>query len=290
MVNLLEETKYIMRKYGVVADKKFGQNFLINSDVIDGIIKGANLSKDDLVIEIGPGLGTLTKYLSENAGKVICIELDKRMINVLEDRFKDEENVEVIYGDILKIDLQKLIDDNKKYKNVKVVANLPYYITTPIIMRLLEEKIDIKSITIMVQKEVADRIVADPNNKDYGVLTISIAYYAKANLVLDVPSTDFLPEPKVNSAVVTLNLNTQLQEKVLDDKTFFSIVKGGFAQRRKIFLNSIDNILIQYGINKEEFKNILKEYGIDEMVRAENISIDNYINISNEVYNLKKDR
>ena len=290
MDNLLEETRYIMRKYGVIADKKLGQNFLINSDIIEGIVQGANLSKDDLVIEIGPGLGTLTKYLSQTAGKVICVELDRRMINVLQDRFKDVNNIEIIYGDILKIDLEKIIEENNQYKNVKVVANLPYYITTPIIMRLLEEKINIKSITIMVQKEVADRIVADPNNKDYGVLTVSIAYYSKANLVLQVPSTDFLPEPKVNSSVVTLQVNDEVQKKVLDEKIFFSFVKGGFAQRRKIFLNSIDSILIKNNITKEEFKNILKELEIDEMVRAENISIEDYIDIANKVYNLKENR
>lgn len=290
MNNLLEETKYIMRKYGVIADKKLGQNFLINSDIIEGIIQGANLSKDDLVIEIGPGLGTMTKYLSQASGKVICVELDKKMINVLQDRFKDEENIDIIYGDILKIDLQKIINENCSYKNVKVVANLPYYITTPIIMRLLEERLNIKSITIMVQKEVADRIVANPNNKDYGVLTVSIAYYSKASLVLQVPSIDFLPEPKVNSSVVNLEINDEIQKKVLDEKTFFSIVKGGFSQRRKIFLNSIDSILIQYNIDKESFKEILKEYCIDEMVRAENINIENFIKISNKVYDLKKDR
>ena len=289
-MNILEETKFIMKKYGITANKKLGQNFLIDDNAVDEIIEASKISKEDLVIEIGPGLGTLTKPLLEKAGKVICVELDKKMINVLQDRFKDEENIEIIYGDILKIDLQKIINENSNYKNVKVVANLPYYITTPIIMRLLEERLNIKSITIMVQQEVADRIVANPNNKDYGVLTVSIAYYSKASLVLQVPSIDFLPEPKVNSSVVNLEINDEIQKKVLDEKTFFSIVKGGFSQRRKIFLNSIDSILIQYNIDKESFKEILKEYCIDEMVRAENINIENFIKISNKVYDLKKDR
>ena len=284
---LENETKDILRKYGIVADKRLGQNFLIDENVVNEIVEKSNVSKDDLIIEIGPGLGTLTKYLANAAGKVVCIELDRRMISILQDRFLDTDNVEILNEDILKVDLNEVIFKNASFKNVKVIANLPYYITTPIIMKLLEENLPIKSITIMIQKEVADRITALPGGKDYGVLTLSVKYYAKATTILQVPAESFLPAPSVSSTVIRLDLYEESPYKVKDPKVLFSIIKGGFAQRRKLFVNALESTLKFYKVSKEEFIEILNKYGIDELRRAETLSLEEFINISNDINYLR---
>ena len=235
-MDLREETIAILNKYGLRANKKLGQNFLINESIIYDIVKKANVTKEDVVIEIGPGLGSLTKELINNAKKVIAIELDPNMIDILKSRFGIFDNFEVIYGDVLKIDLEELI---KGYDSVKVVANLPYYITTPIIMKLLEDKLKIKSITVMVQKEVGERICATHKDKEYGAITVSVQYYSEPQIIIDVPKENFLPAPEVDSCVIRLDMREKPLVSLKDEKLFFRLVKGAFTQRRKTINNSL---------------------------------------------------
>ena len=280
-MNLYEETKFLMNKYNIKANKNLGQNFLIDENVITTAIEKSNINEEDLVIEIGPGLGTLTKYLLEKAGRVICVELDKRMISILEDRFFLYKNFEVINNDILKVDLNKIIDETKqKYnlKTAKIVANLPYYITTPIIMKLLENKVNIESITVMIQKEVADRLAEIPGGKNTGAITYTVYYYGETEKLLEVPKTAFIPEPSVTSEVIKINIRKEPPVKVKDEKTFFNLIKISFLQRRKTLLNSLTNNGIS---NKEELTEILKELNLDERIRSEKLTIEDFANISN---------
>lgn len=273
-MDLREETIAILNKYGLRANKKLGQNFLINESIIYDIVKKANVTKEDVVIEIGPGLGSLTKELINNAKKVIAIELDPNMIDILKSRFGIFDNFEVIYGDVLKIDLEELI---KGYDSVKVVANLPYYITTPIIMKLLEDKLKIKSITVMVQKEVGERICATHKDKEYGAITVSVQYYSEPQIIIDVPKENFLPAPEVDSCVIRLNMREKPPVSLKDEKLFFRLVKGAFTQRRK----TINNSLTCSGKSKEEIMAALNKLGIDSKLRAENLSIQQYADIAN---------
>ena len=281
MENILEETKYIMKKYGIRANKSLGQNFLINNEVVGSIVNSSEISEQDMVIEIGPGLGTLTKYLLEKAGKVLCIELDTRMIEILEDRFSIYKNFEVINQDVLKVDLNEIIKENKKdgqIQNVKVVANLPYYITTPIIMKLLEDKLDIKSITVMIQKEVADRLIEIPGGKDTGAITYSVYYYCESEKIMEVPNSSFIPEPEVTSEVIKMTLRNEPIVKLENPKVMFMIIKSAFMQRRKTLLNGLTNTKVF--LNKEEGLQILKKLNLEENVRAENLSIEDFANIA----------
>ena len=283
-MNILDTTKFLMKKYGITANKKLGQNFLIDENVIDTIVNTSEISSDDLVIEIGPGLGTLTQKLLQKAGKVIAIELDERMISILKDRFFIYHNFEIINEDVLKVDLNKLIKENKEQlglKRTKIVANLPYYITTPIIMKLLEEKLNIESITVMIQKEVADRLTAIPGGKNSGAITYTVYYYATSEEVLTVPNNSFIPEPEVESEVIKLNLRKEPVIKVKDEKKFFSLIKSAFMQRRKTLLNAIGNS----GLNttKEQMEQILKELDIDTKVRGEALTIDQFAKISEKL-------
>ena len=284
MGNLLEETKYIMKKYRIKANKSLGQNFLINETVVEKIVESSQISKDDLVIEIGPGLGTLTKYLLEKAQKVICIELDKKMIKILKDRFSLYENFDIINNDVLKVNLKELINEEKSkssIKNVKIVANLPYYITTPIIMKLLEEKLDLESITVMIQKEVADRLIAIPGEKETGAITYSVYYYATSEEILEVPNNAFIPEPEVTSKVIKLNIRKQAPVEVKSRKVMFKIIKCAFLQRRKTLLNALVNANVFSC--KEEGINVLKKLNLDENIRAEKLSLENFAQISNMI-------
>ena len=213
-----------MDKYHITANKNLGQNFLIDDDAVTGIVDAANVSKDDLIIEIGPGLGTLTKELLDRAGKVICIELDKRMIEILNDRFSMYDNFKVLNDDVLKVNLKELIA-KEKIKTTKIVANLPYYITTPIIMKLLEDRLDIETITVMIQKEVADRLVTTPGTGDTGAITYAIHYYTNPKRVLEVPSTAFIPEPKVNSTVINLEVLKEPKVAVRNEEKLFEVIK-----------------------------------------------------------------
>ena len=273
-MDLREETIAILNKYGLRANKKLGQNFLINESIIYDIVKKANVTKEDVVIEIGPGLGSLTKEVINNAKKVIAIELDPNMIDILKSRFGIFDNFEVIYGDVLKIDLEELI---KGYDSVKVVANLPYYITTPIIMKLLEDKLKIKSITVMVQKEVGERICATHKDKEYGAITVSVQYYSEPQIIIDVPKENFLPAPEVDSCVIRLDMREKPLVSLKDEKLFFRLVKGAFTQRRK----TINNSLTCSGKSKEEIIAALNKLGIDSKLRAENLSIQQYADIAN---------
>ena len=284
MSNVLNETKFIMKKYGIRANKSLGQNFLINEEVINEIIDSSEITENDLIIEIGPGLGTLTKYLLENAGKVICVELDRKMIEILNDRFSLYDNLEIINSDILKVDLNEIISKEKskgQIKSVKVVANLPYYITTPIIMKLLEEKLDIESITVMIQKEVADRLIAKPGDKLSGAITYTVYYYCEAEKIIEVPNSSFIPEPNVISEVIKLKIRKNKIVNVEDENLFFNIIKCAFMQRRKTLINSLTNNHIFK--SKTDGEKILNELGLDLNIRAEKLSLDDFKRIYDKI-------
>lgn len=281
MENILEETRFIMKKYNIKANKNLGQNFLINEEVVKNIVGCSNIEKEDLVIEIGPGLGTLTKYLLEKAGKVICIELDTKMLQILEDRFSLYNNFELINNDVLKVDLKNIIEKEKaegKIKNVKIVANLPYYITTPIIMKLLEEELELESITVMIQKEVADRLIAVPGQKNTGAITYSVYYYASSEAIMEVPNSSFIPEPEVTSKVIKLNIRKESIVTPKDKEKMFKIIKYAFMQKRKTLLNSLTN----NGVfeNKQKGTEILNSLGIKESVRPEELTLEQFEKIS----------
>ena len=273
------ETMNIMKKYKIKANKSLGQNFLIDSEVLEKIVNSSEINEKDLVIEIGPGLGTLTNELLEKAGKVIAVELDKRMIKILKDRFIQYSNFELINDDILKVNLKDIIRNNQ-YESVKIVANLPYYITTPIIMKLLEEKLPIKSITVMVQKEVADRIISIPGDKECGAITYSVFYYSTGNKIIDVPKDSFIPAPEVNSCVIKLNIRREPPVKVNDEQKFFKLIKVAFMQRRKVFANAVANSGFA---SKENILHILQELKIDEKIRGEKITMEQFAKIANMI-------
>lgn len=284
-MNLYEETKYIMKKYGIAANKSLGQNFLIDNTVVENIIKGASIQKNDIVIEIGPGLGTLTNELLKVAKKVICIELDERMIRILKERFILYDNMEIINDDILKIDLKELVEKEKNNScsnSFKIVANLPYYITTPIIMKLLEKEKCYESITVMVQKEVAERLCAVPGQRNAGAITYTVDYYSDAEKILDVPKESFIPSPEVDSQVIKLNIRNIPKVKLKNEDIFFKIIKLAFMQRRKTLLNALSSNNEIFN-NKEQVKEILKRLNIDEKVRGENLSIEQYAEIANSI-------
>ena len=275
-MKIREETEFILKKYGLRANKKLGQNFLINEEIINQIIEKADVNKNDTIIEIGPGLGSLTAKLLENANKVIAIELDSNMSNILKERFCLYDNFELIENDVLKVNLNEIIE---KYESVKVVANLPYYITTPIIMKLLEERLKLKSITVMVQKEVGERFCAVPNSKEYGAITISINYYTKPEIIIDVPKENFEPMPEVDSCVIKLDVRNVPPVELKNEKDFFNLIKAGCSQRRK----TINNSLASMGISKEKIKNVLEKLGIDSKLRAENLTMEQFADISNNM-------
>ena len=281
-MNSLEETKYLIKKYNVKANKNLGQNFLIDDDVLRDIVDGAEIEKDDLVIEIGPGLGTLTAILLERAKKVICVELDRKMVEILNDRFIAYNNFELINNDILKLDLNSIIKEEKakaNIKDVKIVANLPYYITTPIIMKLIESNLDIYSITVMIQKEVADRIIEIPGGKNTGAITYTVYYYCECKKIREVENTSFIPMPEVTSEVINLKLRKKPVVEVTNKDKFFNIIKSGFLQRRKTLINA----LLNAGIIESKIKGVelLEKINLPENVRAENLTIEDFASICN---------
>lgn len=275
-MNLYEETKFIMKQNNIIASKRLGQNFLIDENIVENIITAADINRADLVIEIGPGLGTLTSKLVEKAGKVICVELDTKMVKIVGDRFKLFDNIEIINEDILKLDLNRLIQEKKtaKIKKAKVVANLPYYITTPIIMKLLEEKLDIDSITVMIQKEVAERLAAIPGEKETGSITYTVWYYTEPKIILEVPKYSFIPEPEVTSSVIKFEILKEPRIKVKNEEDFFKIIKVAFMQKRKTLVNA----LVNGGIikNREEAEKMLGKLGIDVKIRGERLTLEEY--------------
>ncbi len=286
MNTILEETNFIIKKYNIKANKSLGQNFLISEEVVNAIVESSQISKEDLVIEIGPGLGTLTKYLLEKAGKVVCVELDLKMINILQDRFSLYKNFEVLHQDILKVDIKNLIQEQMKntdIKQVKVVANLPYYITTPIIMKLLEDELSLKSITVMVQKEVADRLISLPGEKNVGAITYSVNYYAEAQVILEVPNYSFIPEPEVTSEVIKLNIRKNPPVIIENKDDMFSIIKCAFMQRRKTLLNALVNTKVLK--DKQQGIEILEKLGLDINIRPEKLTLENYADITKIISN-----
>jgi len=286
MPNILEETNFILKKYSIRANKSLGQNFLINQEVIDEIVNSANITKDDLIIEIGPGLGTLTKQLLDRAGKVICIELDERMVKILNDRFSLYENFEIINQDVLKVNLNEVIE--KENRRCKIVANLPYYITTPIIMKLLEDKLNIESITVMIQKEVAERLIATPGEKLSGAITYTVYYYCESEKIMEVPPTSFIPEPEVKSEVIKLKLRKMPAVQVENLQQMFLIIKTAFMQRRKTLLNALTNGNII--TNKQETIEMFETLNINSNARAEELTLEQFAEIANYITNNKKEK
>lgn len=283
-MNIYDETKFIMKKYGIRANKSLGQNFLVSDEAVERIVESAEISKEDLVIEIGPGLGTLTNELLKKAKKVIAIELDSRMVEILEERFSLFNNFEIINDDVLKVDLVNIIKsekENNEIKEAKIVANLPYYITTPIIMKLLESRLDLESITVMIQKEVAERLCTIPGEKQSGAITYSVYYYAEAYKVLEVKNTSFIPAPEVDSEVIKLKIRKEPPIKVESEKKLFKIIKYAFMQRRKTLLNALSKCDLFK--NKEEIKKIFDELDFDERIRGEELSLEDFAKIANKI-------
>ena len=274
-----KNTTEVIRKYDFAFQKRFGQNFLIDSHVIEKIVSGAEITEDDCVLEIGPGIGTLTQYLAAKARHVIVVEIDKALIPVLRDTLKEWDNVEIINDDILKVDIKKLAEEKNGGRPVTVVANLPYYITTPIIMKLLENDIPVSSLTVMIQKEVAERMRALPGSKDYGALTLSVNYYADTSIVANVPCNCFIPRPKVDSTVIRLDKLEEPRIKVKDKKLMFDLIRASFNQRRKTFANGVKNAG-NLDFTREEVEEVLSECGIPVSVRGEKMSIEDFARVS----------
>ena len=272
-------TKEIINKYSFAFQKKFGQNFLIDSNVLESIIRGAEITKDDFVLEIGPGIGTMTQYLCEAARQVVAVEIDKMLIPILEDTLSEYDNVEVINQDVLKVDIKSLAEEKNNGKPIKVVANLPYYITTPIIMGLFESHVPLDSITIMVQKEVADRMQCGPGTKDYGALSLAVQFYAKPKVVLNVPASCFMPRPNVDSAVIRLERFKTPPVDVKNEHLMFKIIRASFNQRRKTMLNSVGNSGI--GITKEALTSALETMGLPLTIRGEALTLKQFAELSN---------
>lgn len=284
-MNTLIETRKIMKKFNIVANKRYGQNFLIDDNMLEEIVNSADITKDDLVIEIGPGLGNLTEYILSRAKYAILVEIDSKMIKVLEDRFKDRKNYILINDDILKVNIDKLVEEIKSkndlsFRSVKVVANLPYYITTPIIFKLLEDENSISDITVMVQKEVAQRMVAKPKSKDFGILTLMVDYFSNANIIVLVPNSSFIPEPGVMSAVINLKKNRKYSVK--NEKMFFELIHKAFAQRRKKMINSLSSTNFN-NMTKQELEDLFKRCNLDFNTRAEELTIEEFIELVNNI-------
>ena len=279
-------TKEIINKYSFAFQKKFGQNFLIDSNVLESIIRGAEITKDDFVLEIGPGIGTMTQYLCEAARQVVAVEIDKMLIPILEDTLSEYDNVEVISQDVLKVDIKSLAEEKNNGKPIKVVANLPYYITTPIIMGLFESGVPIDSITIMVQKEVADRMQTGPGSKDYGALSLAVQYYATAKVILNVSATCFMPRPNVDSAVIKLTRHKEPTVNVADEKLMFKIIRASFNQRRKTLVNGLKNSP-ELSFSKEQIVKAVEKIGKPETIRGEALTLEEFAELANAFTELK---
>lgn len=275
-----KNTIEVLQKYDFVFQKKFGQNFLIDSHVLDKIVSAAGITKDDFVLEIGPGIGTMTQYLAASARKVFAVEIDKALIPILEDTLKEFDNVQVINQDILKVDIKKLAEEHNDGKPIKVVANLPYYITTPIIMGLFESQVPIDSITVMVQKEVADRMKVGPGTKDYGALSLAVQYYAEPYIVANVPPNCFMPRPKVGSAVIRLTRHEKPPVEVADEKLMFRLIRASFNQRRKTLANGLNNSP-ELSYSKEEIQQTIEKCGFKAGIRGEALTLEDFAQLAN---------
>lgn len=277
-----QNTIEVLQKYRFNFQKKFGQNFLIDTHVLDKIIDASGVTEDDFVLEIGPGIGTMTQYLCERAREVVAVEIDKNLIPILSDTLKNYSNVTVINEDILKLDICKLAEEKNQGKPIKVVANLPYYITTPIIMGLFESHVPIDSITIMVQKEVAERMQEKPGSKEYGALSLAVQYYAKPEIVANVPPNCFMPRPNVGSAVIRLTRHEKPPVEVEDEKLMFRIIRASFNQRRKTLANGLNNSL-EIHLPKEVIQESIVSLGVPENIRGEALSLEQFAELSNEI-------
>ena len=276
-----KRTIEVLQKYDFVFQKNFGQNFLIDTHVLDKIISAAEITKDDFVLEIGPGIGTMTQYLACAAREVVAVEIDKALIPILEDTLQEYSNVTVLNEDILRVDIKKLADEHNGGKPIKVVANLPYYITTPIIMGLFEGDVPIESITVMVQKEVADRMQVGPGTKEYGALSLAVQYYAEPYIVANVPPNCFMPRPKVGSAVIRLTRHAEPPVEVADTKLMFRIIRASFNQRRKTLANGLNNSP-ELSFGKEEIQRAIKACGFPEGIRGEALTLEEFAALTNE--------
>lgn len=277
----------VLQKYNFAFQKRFGQNFLIDTHVLEKIIAASQISKEDFVLEIGPGIGTMTQYLAEYAREVAAVEIDNTLIPILKDTLKDWDNVTVINDDILKVDIRKLALEKNGGKPIKVVANLPYYITTPIIMGLFENQVPVDSITIMVQKEVADRMQVGPGTKDYGALSLAVQYYAKPEIVANVPPNCFMPRPKVGSAVIRLERYEKPPVEVSNEKLMFRIIRASFNQRRKTLVNGLKNSQ-ELSYSREEIEEVLNECGIPLNIRGEALTLAEFASLANAFDKKKK--
>ena len=277
-----QETIAVLQKYNFAFQKKFGQNFLIDPRVLEKIIKAAEVTEDDCVLEIGPGIGTMTQHLACAAKKVIAVEIDRALIPILQDTLSGWENVKIINEDVMKVDLAKLAEEENGGKPLKVVANLPYYITTPIIMGLFETHVPLKSITVMVQKEVADRMQVGPGTKDYGALSLAVQYYAKPYIVANVPPNCFMPRPKVGSAVIRLERYEEPPVKVKDEKLMFRIIRASFNQRRKTLANGLKNSA-ELDFTKEEIAEAIAAIGKEPGVRGETLTLEEFARLADEL-------
>lgn len=281
-----KNTIEVLQKYGFRFQKKFGQNFLINPSVLEDIIAAAEVTKEDFVLEIGPGIGTMTQYLCESAREVVAVEVDRNLIPILEDTLSEYDNVTVLNEDILKVDIAKLAQEKNAGKPIKVVANLPYYITTPIIMGLFESHVPLESITIMVQKEVADRMQEGPGSKDYGALSLAVQYYAKPEIMLEVPPSCFMPQPKVGSAVIRLTRHEKPPVEVKSEKLLFQVIRASFNQRRKTLVNGLSNFGA-FGLTKEVLQECIEELGVSGTIRGEALTLEQFAELSNIIYEHK---
>ena len=282
-----QETIQVLQKHDFHFQKKFGQNFLIDPHVLDKIIEAAEVTKDDFVLEIGPGIGTMTQYLAEAAREVTAVEIDDTLIPILKDTLKEWDNVTVLHGDILKTDIRKIADEKNQGRPIKVVANLPYYITTPIIMGLFESHVPVDSITVMVQKEVADRMQTGPGSKDYGALSLAVQYYAEPKIVANVPPNCFMPRPKVGSAVIRLTRHQNPPVTTLDEKLMFRLIRASFNQRRKTLSNSLKNSQ-ELPYSKEEVEAAITECGLPLNIRGEALTLEQFARLSDTFSKLNK--
>lgn len=278
-LGIAKNTIEIIQKYGFAFQKRFGQNFLVDTHVLERIIRAAGLTKEDMVLEIGPGIGTMTQYLAENAGRVVAVEIDSNLIPILKETLQAYDNVTVLNEDILKVDIRALAEEYNGGRPIKVVANLPYYITTPIIMGLFESQVPIDNITVMVQKEVAERMQAGPGTKDYGALSLAVQYYAEPYIVANVPPNCFIPRPGVGSAVIRLTRHQEMPVKVKDEKLMFSLIRASFNQRRKTLQNGLSNSA-ELSFSKEEIAAAIQALGLSPTVRGEALTLEQFAGLA----------
>lgn len=277
-----KNTADIIQKYQFHFQKKFGQNFLIDGNILDKIIESAQLTKEDCVLEIGPGIGTMTQYLAEEAGEVVAVEIDKNLIPILQDTLSAYNNVTILNEDILKVDIKRIAEEHNGGKPIKVVANLPYYITTPIIMVLFESHVPLQSVTIMVQKEMADRMQVGPGTKDYGALSLAVQYYAKPEIITRVPASCFMPRPNVDSTVIRLTRYEKPPVEVEDETYLFAVIRASFNQRRKTLVNGLTNAG-NLGVDRQMVEETLAEMGLSTIIRGETLTLEQFAELSNRL-------